>query len=252
MALISKAPTAVNKPQVVDRSMIESDPDTIEQSEQDTAIVETRRAIAVAPTKAVAQIASIKMQPVMEQLKNALKVNFDTLPHLQINQGNLLVKEGGVVLGDEAILELLSYQDNFAISPGEDGEDAKQALRYSDDGITCTTGEDVKEYLKALQDADFPKTQLKQRCVLVVNLISASKGDKVAQYFDNLYQIDLPPSSKAKFDSHRHQVSFKVSRGKLAVEDAPFMTLNVTIATRGDNKWTVGLFDTATAAQRGA
>lgn len=197
-----------------------------------------------APAKMGGAIAlPTKMVDVLGPLKDALRVDYNTLAQLQVNQGNWLVKEGKKMLGDTIDFELLSFQDNYVISPGVDGDEALEFVKYSADGITTDDGLDVKEYLTQLRDElGYEKASMKQRTVLVLNLLGSS-ANGVEAYYDKLYQVDLAPTSKTKFDAHRAQVSFSVTRGKRDPADCTRIRSSCSVVEKGKNSWTVASFD---------
>ena len=197
---------------------------------------------AAAPaSRAVSTNVSTRRPGVLSPLKDAIVVEYNTFPALQVNQGNWLIKEGKKMLGDGIDFELLSFQDQWVISPGVEGAEGLEHLRFSADGEFTTKGEDCREYLAELHAAGFAKADMKHRAVLVLNLISCDK--KVpAEYLDKLYQVDLPPSSKSKFDAHRHQADFSVSRNRCTPEAAPMIRSTVTVIEKGTNSWSVADF----------
>lgn len=223
-----------------------------EQVEQDTAVKQTpnettkaamteAREIAVQRTTAVGATQSTKLVNVLENLKDSLKVDYNTLPNLQINQGNYLVRESKKTIGDVVDFELLSYQDQWVISPGADGDETSEFVRYSSDGVTTSMGEDCNAYVAQLHAADYPNAAMKQRCVLVLNLLSVSKKGN-DDLLDTLYQIDLPPTSKSKFDAYRAQASFHVARGKRTAAQAVMIKSSVSVVSKGNNSWSVADF----------
>lgn len=241
MALIKKDNSAN-----VSSAKFESNPDqaVVEQHEQDAAV----REVAAPVSAAVANVSpravatkSTKLVNVLEDLKNSLVVDYNTLANLQINQGNWLVRESKKMLGDAVDFELLSYQDQWVISPGADGDEAGEFVRYSNDGVTTSQGENCLDYLKRLQDADYPKAAMKQRCILVLNLLAVSKKGN-DELLDTLYQVDLPPSSKSKFDAYRAQASFHVARGKKTAEQAVLIRSAVTVVEKNKLSWSVADF----------
>lgn len=253
MPLIKKdnsapAATAVSNAAKTSAAKFESAPEDTgadEQHEQDTAVAETAktavREVAVPKSTAVGATRSTKLVNVLEDLKDSLKVDYNTLPNLQINQGNWLLREGKKPLGDVVDFELLSYQDQWVISPGADGDEAAEFVRYSNDGVTTSMGENCNDYVNQLHNADYPDAAMKQRCVLVLNLLAVSKKGNEA-LLDTLYQVDLPPSSKSKFDAYRAQASFHVARGKKTADQAVVMKSSVSVVSKGNNSWSVADF----------
>lgn len=213
----------------------ENDPD----GGSDTAVLENPAeqaaapAAAAAPAKPVVAVAVVKptalavstgrMQDVVQSLKNNIQVDFNTLDRIQVLAGNFVLQDSSKLpLGNTIEFELMSYQDNFVISPGEDGAEAAAAVRYSNDGVTLSDGGDCQEYLATLRDV-YPDAQMKQRCVLVMELLAAPAAKNqaaISEYMGKLFQMDLAPTSKKKFDSYKIQASFDVSKGRIGEADA--------------------------------
>ena len=200
-------------------------------------------AVAVKPAAggAVSTRITTRNPGVLTPLKDAVPVDYNTLPSLQINQGNWLLKEGKKMLGDTVDFELLSYQDQWVIQPGLDGKEGVELLRFSNDGITTTQGEDCREYLASLLADGYLKAAMKHRTVLVLNLLACNKKGNEA-LLETLYQVDLPPTSKAAFDAHRIQVDFSVSRGKQPADRAALMESSVRVVEKGSNSWSIASF----------
>lgn len=195
-------------------------------------------AVAVRPMGAVV-VASRPQDVVAQTFKDAMRVDWNTLNRIQATNGNIVdVEDSKRVIGPEVVMELMSYQDNFQYSPGTDDPDDAQYVRYSDDGITFSTGEDVKEYMAAMEVAGYDKGKLGPRVVLAGNLVGGAHDGK-------LVQINLSPTSKARFDRFKFQVSIDVSKGKRQPDEARTMRLKCVLVSKGQNTWTEVAFDYA-------
>lgn len=190
------------------------------------------------------QVAAVRaMVDPLETLKDVFPVEFDTLPSIQLNQGNAMYKDTNAMLGDEIGLELLSYQDQTVCSPGVDGDEAKEHVRYSDDGITATNGDDMAEHLAKLKAAGYDKASLSKRVVIVGSLFDPGvKGAKIAGMRDKLVQINLAPSSVKGFKGYRAQEAFKIGKGLAKIEGVERVRITCTVKKHGDNSYTVGEF----------
>lgn len=176
-------------------------------------------------------------------LQNVFPVEFDTLCNVQLNQGNAINKDTGVTLGGEVGLELLSFQDQWVVSPGVDGDDAKEYVRYSDDGVTSTKGDNMAEYLEQLKASGFPKASMSKRMTIVGSLFDAGdKGNKINGMRDKLVQINLAPTSVAAFKRYRAEQAFKVGKGLAAIEGTERIRITCSIKKNGSNSYTVGDF----------
>lgn len=166
-------------------------------------------------------------------MEKVYEVEYNTLTQLMATNGNFLEKENGTVLGDAITLQLMSYQNNFVLSPGVDGEDAKKLVRYSNDGITTKDGEDCVGYLNDLKQAGYNKAYMSKRVVLVGALLDAGKAPQMA---DSLVQIDLAPTSKTLFDRHVIQSAFNISKGKTTKDKASTLRLTAKVAKNASNQ----------------
>ncbi len=203
----------------------------------------TERAVAPqAPNAGQVAVTTPMVNP-FTPLKNAFHVEFDTLLNVQLNQGNAINKDTNAALGDVIGLELLSFQDQTVVSPGVDGAAAKEHVRYSDDGVNTSKGENVTQYLADLKASGFEKANLSRRVVIVGSLFDpGSKGSKIDGMKDKLVQINLPPSSVSGFNRYQADQAFKIARGLAAVEGSTRMKITCSIKTKGDNTWTVADF----------
>lgn len=191
------------------------------------------------------QVAKAKpMVNPLEQLKNAFPLEFDTLRQLVITNGNITDKATGRVLGTNMGAEILTFQDQWVVSPGTDGDEGKEHVRYSDDGKTTTKGEDVAEYLAQLKTSGFPKANVSERVVLGLAILELSaKGKKEMPDLEGtLAQVSLPPTSKATFKRYQMDQAFKIGKGFVPAEGAQNVRIDCDVAKRGDMSWTVADF----------
>lgn len=209
----------------------------------ETKPAETSTGTAVAAPKQLGgQVAARKpMVNPLEPLKNAFTVEWDTLRSLKVTNGNVLDNQSGKTLGDVVGLELLSFQDQWVISPGVDGDEAKEHVRYSNDGVTTTDGEDCNDYLAQLKAADFPEAKMSKRTVICGSLFDiGDKGRKECKDIqDSLVQLSLAPTSKASFDRYMMDQAFKIGKDIIAPEGAERLKLECNVVTKGKNSWTV-------------
>lgn len=174
-------------------------------------------------------------------LKDAFTVEWDTLRSLKVTNGNVLDNQTGKTLGDTVGLELLSYQDQWVISPGVDGDEAKEHVRYSTDGETTTNGEDCNEYLAQMKKSGFDEAKMSKRTVVCGSLFDiGEKGRKECKDIqDSLVQLSLAPTSKASFDRYMMDQAFKIGKGIIDPTGAERLKLECNVVTKGKNSWTV-------------
>jgi hypothetical protein len=206
----------------------------------------TSSSTAVATTKPLGgQVAARKpMVNPLELLKNAFPVQFDTLRGLKVTNGNFVDQMTGKVIGDTLGMELLSYQDQWVISPGVDGDEGKEHVRYSDDGHTTTQGEDCNDYLAKLKKAGFDEAKMSKRTVVAGALFDiGDKGRKVLpELQDSLVQISLAPTSKASFDRYTLDQAFKIGKGFISPDGAQLLKIECAPQSKNGKDWTVANF----------
>lgn len=224
MALLPKATPTATSP------AFENPDDAAAQPAQALAVpTATLPALAVPTANAVA-VRRESVNP-FESIKGAYHVDFNTLTNLQVTNGNFMDKEGSRPLGDSIVLALMSFQDNYVISPGVDGEQAKKLVKYSDDGIVTKDGLNAADYLHELKTiGGYSKARMDKRVVLVGALVNAGK---LPEMTDTLVQIDLPPSSKALFDRYQIQTAYDVRMNKYTAEEAMMLTMTTKIVKNG-------------------
>jgi hypothetical protein len=191
------------------------------------------------------QVAKAKpMVNPLETLKDAFPLEFDTLRQLVMTNGNITDKATGRVLGAAMAVEILTFQDQWVVSPGTEGDDGKEDVRYSNDGKTTTKGEDVATYLAQLKSSGYPKANVSERVVLGLAIVELSaKGKKEMPDLEGtLAQISLPPTSKATFKRYQMDQAYKIGRGFVEAQGAQTVRIDCDVAKRGDMSWTVADF----------
>ena len=106
-------------------------------------------AVATRPTGSLAPMGLGRQVSPLEPMKNALgTLEWNALLRIQATNGNFVNQDdSNRPIGPEMEIQLLSYQDNWLISPGgqKDAPGSKEVVRYSDDGKFTTKGEDCEE-----------------------------------------------------------------------------------------------------------
>lgn len=147
----------------------------------------------------------------IDALKDAERVEFNSLPQIKCSQGKMSERESSANLGEYVTGFVVSYQDSWIISTGDNNKD-KTLLRFSNDGITCTDGTPVQEHVDFLRNKGFSKARSKQRSVVVMLLTTAEKDQR---FVGESVQFDLAPSSKTLFDRYIKGVKSKAQLGLL-------------------------------------
>ena len=178
---------------------------------------------------------------VVKNLKDQYPVQYDSLAQITASQGRFADRETGTNLGSELLFELLSYQDQYVVSPNDD-KAGKELVKYSADGVTCSDGTDVKTYVNDLREMGWKNARVNSRYVIVGALNAAEKSEA----FDGLLmQIDLSPKSKSQFDRYLIQSAFDLAKGKITEEQAKLVDIIAEVATNTANQsYTICKFST--------
>lgn len=203
---------------------------------QDKVKVQATAVIAKAQNTAVGAVA--KFQTSLTNFENALPaVDFGVLPRLKGSNG--MVMDGDdAKLGDEIQITLISFNDQYVITPGVDEKEATKSVRYSLDGVTIdATGESVATYIQMLKDVEgFDKAEMKKYVELVGILNSSSKD---SEHLGNMVQVSLSPQSRKSFEAYRLQKSVKIRMGKDKEEGAEELTLRAVVKSMGNYTFTI-------------
>lgn len=214
--------------------------------EQDEAIEVTSTVTEVAVVEGHTPAAPVKSKfdgvtDAVGALKNAIPVRFNDGLSVKVEQTGFYTRRDNKPLGREIKMELLSWQDNFVISPGDD-KSPKDLVKYSDDGRTCSDGTPVAEHLAYLRSLGLTKAALKERTVIVASLESAPEAPDLV---DRVIQIDLSPQSRASFSDYRLVAMNKQRKGRITAEQAVMVQAKVVRATNGTNAYGVVEFSVA-------
>lgn len=187
-----------------------------------------------------AQVPKVNMNHVKE-LKDKFTVQYDSLAQLQASQGQFMDRESGLSLGAELLFELLSFQEQFVVTPN-DNRATKEVVRYSSDGITCSDGTDVKQHLADLRELGWANARVNARYIIVGSLLAAEKVDSMN---GTLVQIDLSPKSRSQFDRYLIQSAYDLAKGLITEAQSTVLDLTAQVAknAKGDI-YTVVKFNT--------
>lgn len=189
-------------------------------------------AVAVVAPNATAVAVVPPAFAISEGMKNAMVVDFNTFPQITASNGNFVERETKTLLGDTVNFELLSFQDSFVVDPGDD-QAPKELVRYSDDGVVCSDGTPVREHLEFLKAGGYSKATLKERSVIVAEVISCSKTSK---YDGELMQFDLSPMSRVQWVRYLANSVNTLRKARKTVEQLKNITATTEVATGGNGK----------------
>ena len=194
--------------------MFEEMNDSVEQAEQDAAVVETTTAVAVVTPTGLAKPAPNIMRNVFLDIQNAFPVTFSSPPSVQASQGSFAMRDGPD-MGGEITMELISWQDAWTVGPNDTNAD-KELVKYADNPVTAGDGTNLDAHLQDLKDQGYTKAKKAHRRILVGELIS-TKGDQSKA--GTLIQINLPDTGRIAFDDYQMQGSFAVKKGRKTADE---------------------------------
>lgn len=174
-------------------------------------------------------------------LKNAIRVDYNTLPALMATSGGIQYKKTKKMMGDTVGLELISIQDHWVMSPGGDSNDEEslQYLKYSDDGVLTRDGESMADAVVAAKKAGYEKAAIKKRLILVGAIFD---GGKMPELVGDVVQIDCAPNTANNFNQHQISTAFKVGKGMMSAEGALMLKLMADVKDENKRQWTELLF----------
>lgn len=185
--------------------------------------VQQPTAVAVQGTRAVATAASVAKQNVLSMMKDAFRVEYDSLPRLTASQGSFVFKDTEEDLGSQIQVALLSYQDSWVCSPNDKKADI-ELVKYADNSVTARDGTDLLAHLQMLKEQGYTKASIAHRCVIVGELISTS-GKSASNRVGELVQLDLPETGRKNFNTYQIQASYAVAKGRKTAEEAALLTM---------------------------
>lgn len=195
----------------------------------------TTTALAAPRTSALATANAVAKMNVISGLKDAFRVEFDSLPAIGASQGTFSLKADDTDIGAEISIQLLSYQESWVASPNDTKADV-ELVKYSDDGVTSRDGVNLLAHIEDLKAQGYGRAKINHRVILVGELIATAKGcDKVGE----LVMVDLPDSGRRAFNTYVIQASYAVAKGRKTAEDAAILKLKaVPEKTKSGEKFT--------------
>lgn len=202
----------------------------------DKAKVEATVAVAKAKNTAVGAVG--KFETVLSNLENALPaVDFGVLPRLKGSNG-LILDGDNAKLGNEITITLISFNDQYVVTPGEDDDEATKLVKYSTDGVTIdATGQMVADYIHQLKTVDGYENAESKHYVELIGILNSSAIE--SEHKDNMVQISLSPQSRKAFEAYRIQQSVKVKMGRIEAAGTEEIKISAVVKTMGKFTFTV-------------
>lgn len=237
-------------PAEVEAPRSEAVPDAVAKTTAAVAIANaTNTSLSVADAAAKAK----EFQREINAMRGASDFSYGNFRVFKGNNGEI-AESGGeeATLGRWAKVRLLSWDDHFEISPGEQGASTKDFVAYSKDGkrIDSVIGEELKtwvgksvdEYVEYLRTTEeFANTKCRRFVDMAVALMAADHEDAP---IGEVIQVTLSESSIPAFSRYQEQLSNKarcVAMGLpgFTLPEDPFTFFLIReVAKKGDNKWT--------------
>lgn len=209
----------------------------------------TNTSLSVADAAAKAK----EFQREINAMRGASDFSYGNFRVFKGNNGEI-AESGGeeATLGRWAKVRLLSWDDHFEISPGEQGASTKDFVAYSKDGkrIDSVIGEELKtwvgksvdEYVEYLRTTEeFANTKCRRFVDMAVALMAADQEDAP---IGEVIQVTLSEPSIPAFSRYQEQLSNKarcVAMGLpgFTLPEDPFTFFLVReVAKKGENRWT--------------
>ncbi|WP_454735433.1 hypothetical protein [Cupriavidus necator] len=192
-----------------------------------TAIAKAQAGALAAPAQRIA--------PVLTDLKDAVRVDWDTLERLVAGTGTIDNGDGKSV-GTWIKMTLMSFQDTYEVVPGDQSDEAKKLVRYSEDGVNLReSGTTVNQYLDELREQGYDKAALKHKNILVGIL---DETEKPSDLVGEVIQISLSPQSRKTFERYRLTRTAKVNMGRATAEGSEVIKITAEGKQFGKNKFT--------------
>ena len=192
-------------------------------------------ALATQGQRALTTASAVMKTNVISGLKDAFRVEFDSLPAIGASLGTFVRKADETDLGPELKLQLISYQESFVASPNDTKADV-ELVKYADNSKTARDGTDLAAHVEDLKAQGYGKAKINHRVILVGELLEASKD---ASMVGDLIMVDLPDSGRRSFQTYTLQASYAVAKGRKSVEEATTLTLKaVNDKTKAGEKFT--------------
>lgn len=222
---------------------------TEQQTEQQTAAEKKAPEEQPAPTKSVATRPSTavgfagKVQLALKEYQDALPpIDFGTLPRIKASQGALICDDE--VLGKQAEVSIVSFNNSFAITPNENNADSSYCkFSYDNNELNDGSGTSVQDHLAYLRSEGFANAASKRYVEVVCMLDDA---DEDHDEIGNMVQLSLSPQSVKQFERYQLQTTIKLGKNEVTPEQASRVVLTAKTKTFGKNTFTLVTFSLAT------
>jgi hypothetical protein len=206
--------------------------------------VQAPTALVRAPTRAVglvSQFAGLQRGKLFGDLKtDEPPFEFGTFPRFSGNQRMLMTQDGKMTLGASAVVQLISYNDWYLISPGERTKESTEFVKYSNDGKTINgTGQSVDEYLNYLRTTEGLKDSSKKSYTSLWGLVlQLGDGGDCPQLLYKVVEISLAPMSRKSLTEYETNRQISNAQQKTRHEYSAILTITTSVQSKDGNNYT--------------
>lgn len=200
-------------------------------------------ALVRASSHAISATAAALAAPVLNAYKDVFNVEYDTFDRLKAGSGDIQDNDGNT-LGREIEIELVSWQNAYDIGMGDNSAEAKDYVRYSDDGIKLKDSDQtINEYLAEVRPK-YPNAKVSHKLLLIGRLLAAEKDSNL---IGRTVQVSLSAQARKTFDRYNFDRTLDIAQGKKA-DGANILNIKAEPRKTGTNNWTLLLVTGANPA----
>lgn len=161
----------------------------------------------------------------LKDLENAfsnagIEIDYSTFPRLRVDAGCIATSEGAEA-GEWIEIQIVSYSPSWTVTPGVDGKEGKEHVRFSDDGkVTNAAGDSdqfagtsLDEYREHLVSLGFEKALVKEYLVVYGLALDCEEADFAHK--NEMVALSLAPESRKKFDSYKINRAIQAKMGRV-------------------------------------
>lgn len=152
--------------------------------------------------------------------KAGIEIDYSTFPRLRVDAGCIATPEGAEA-GEWIEIQIVSYSPSWTVTPGVDGKEGKEHVRFSDDGkVTNPAGDAdqfagtaLDEYREHLVSLGFEKASIKEYLVVYGLALDCEEADFAHK--NEMVALSLAPESRKKFDSYKINRAIQAKMGRV-------------------------------------
>ena len=211
------------------------DVDAVVAVEEDTTSFDEPQAVESAPTKpiqaeaaptatqVIAKAATTSAVTLGKKFSGAMKELEEVFPIEAVRQiglaaPRLTIDTGGFSkdgkdLGKTLIVQVISYNKRWLVSPGVSGDEGKELVRYSYDNVTLEGDtQSPRDYLASLKNDGYSKASIKEYMDLWC-IVTGPDTDDTEPVLNETVLIQLSPQSAGQFQFWQLSQGVKIAKG---------------------------------------